>query len=186
MKNTLVLIANPKRPALDHTVVQRASELLWSNRGAVGTPNWLASGIACEIPFEGKAATLSFEGVDAVVLPSASRRKPSVRPHRYRRGRPRAARGPAAARAQRVFVDPHIAEEAIVAAFAEAQVDPDSDRARGAAERAAARKGAPAEQSTQRGGAGRDEDGDAEGATVLREARATEPERPAREGRAPR
>ena len=75
MKNTLVLIANPKRPALDHTVVQRASELLWSNRGAVGTPNWLASGIACEIPFEGKASTLSFEGVDAVVLPSTSRRK---------------------------------------------------------------------------------------------------------------
>ena len=75
MKNTLVLIANPKRPALDDKVVQRASELLWSNRGAVGTPDWLAPGIACEIPFDGKASTLAFEGVDAVVLPTANRRK---------------------------------------------------------------------------------------------------------------
>jgi len=75
VKNTLVLIANPKRPALADTVVQRASELLWSNRGAVGTPDWLAPGIACEIPFDGKASTLAFEGVDAVVLPTANRRK---------------------------------------------------------------------------------------------------------------
>jgi len=65
VKNTLVLIANPKRPALADTVVQRASELLWSNRGAVGTPDWLARGIACEIPFDGKASTLSVEGPPA-------------------------------------------------------------------------------------------------------------------------
>jgi phosphoserine phosphatase len=71
VKNTLVLIA----PSLDDNAVQRASEILWSNRGAVGTPDWLAPGIACEVPFDGKATTVSLPGVDAVVLPTANRRK---------------------------------------------------------------------------------------------------------------
>jgi len=71
VKNTLVLIAR----ALDNKTVQRASELLWSHRASVGTPDWLAPGIACEIPFEGTTATVSLPGVDAVVLPSANRRK---------------------------------------------------------------------------------------------------------------
>ena len=75
MKNTLVLIADPKQPALDDRLVQRASELLWSNGGAVGTPDWLARGIACEIPFDGKSAAVALPGVDAVVLPTADRRK---------------------------------------------------------------------------------------------------------------
>jgi phosphoserine phosphatase len=75
VKNTLVLISNPARPALDDKTVQRAAEILWSNGGAVGTPDWLAPGIACEIAFEGKAKTLSFPGVDAVILPTANRRK---------------------------------------------------------------------------------------------------------------
>jgi phosphoserine phosphatase len=75
VKNTLVLIANPTVAALDDTAVQRASELLWSNGGAVGKPDWLAPGIACEIPFDSKRATVSLPGVDAVVLPSANRRK---------------------------------------------------------------------------------------------------------------
>jgi phosphoserine phosphatase len=71
VKNTLVLIA----PKLETATVQRAAEILWSNRGAVGTPDWLAPGFACEIPFDGKATTLSLPGVDAVVVPSANRRK---------------------------------------------------------------------------------------------------------------
>jgi phosphoserine phosphatase len=71
VKNTLVLIA----PSLDDETVQRASEILWSNRGEVGTPDWLAPGIACEIPFEGKTTTVSLPGVDAVMLPTANRRK---------------------------------------------------------------------------------------------------------------
>jgi phosphoserine phosphatase len=71
VKNTLVLIA----PSLDDKMVQRASEILWSNRGEVGTPDWLAPGIACEIPFDGKATAMSLPGVDAVVVPSADRRK---------------------------------------------------------------------------------------------------------------
>lgn len=71
MKNTLVLIA----PALDEAAVQRASEILWSNRGDVGAPDWLAPGIACEIPFDGKTAAVSLPGIDAVVVPTANRRK---------------------------------------------------------------------------------------------------------------
>jgi phosphoserine phosphatase len=70
VKNTLVLIG-----ALDEATVQRASELLWSNRASVGTPDWLAPGIACEIPFEGPTKSVSVPGVDAVVLPTTGRRK---------------------------------------------------------------------------------------------------------------
>ncbi len=75
MKNTLVLISNARERALDDKTVQRAAELLWSNGGSVGTTDWLAPGIACELPFEGKAAALSFPGIDAVVVPTANRRK---------------------------------------------------------------------------------------------------------------
>jgi phosphoserine phosphatase len=70
VKNTLVLIG-----ALDDKTVQRASEILWSNRGEVGTPDWLAPGVACEIPFDGPAKAMALPGVDAVVLPTANRRK---------------------------------------------------------------------------------------------------------------
>lgn len=70
MNNTLVLVGT-----LDDTIVQRASEILWSNRGEVGTPDWLAPGTACEIPFDGPAKTMALPGVDAVVLPTANRRK---------------------------------------------------------------------------------------------------------------
>jgi phosphoserine phosphatase len=71
VKNTLVLIA----PALDPTAVQRASEILWSNRDTVGLPQWLAPGLACEIPFDGRTTTVALPGADAVVVPSANRRK---------------------------------------------------------------------------------------------------------------
>lgn len=75
MKNTLVLISNPAERALDDKTVQRAAELLWSNGGSVGTPDWLAPGIACDLPFDGKAAAPAVPGIDAVVVPSAGRRK---------------------------------------------------------------------------------------------------------------
>lgn len=75
MKNTLVLISDPVQALLDEKTVQRAAELLWSNGGSVGTPDWLAPGIACDLPFDGKAATLSLPGIDAVVVASANRRK---------------------------------------------------------------------------------------------------------------
>jgi len=52
VKNTLVLISNRAQALLDDKMVQRAAELLWSNGGSVGTPDWLAPGIACELPFD--------------------------------------------------------------------------------------------------------------------------------------
>jgi len=75
VKNTLVLISNARQRALDNAAVQRAAEILWSNGGAVGTPDWLATGIACEIAFDGTAKAPSLPGIDTVVLPSANRRK---------------------------------------------------------------------------------------------------------------
>ena len=75
MKNTLVLIANRAHARLDDKTVQRAAEILWSNGGSVGAPDWLAPGIACDLPFDGKNATPSLPGVDAVVVPTANRRK---------------------------------------------------------------------------------------------------------------
>ena len=75
MKNTLVLISNRAQALLDDKLVQRAAELLWSNGGSVGTPEWLAPGIACDLPFDGKAATPSLPGIDAVVVPTTNRRK---------------------------------------------------------------------------------------------------------------
>jgi phosphoserine phosphatase len=75
VKNTLVLIANPKGRTLDDTTVQRAAEILWSNRGSVGTPDWLAPGIACEIAFDGVAKAPTLPGIDAVIVPTMGRRK---------------------------------------------------------------------------------------------------------------
>jgi phosphoserine phosphatase len=71
VKNTLVLIGS----TLDAATVQRAAEILWSNGGAVGTPDWLAPGIACQIAFDGNAKPPVLAGVDAVVVPTANRRK---------------------------------------------------------------------------------------------------------------
>lgn len=71
MKNTLVLIGHP----LEDATVQRAAEILWSHGGAVGTPDWLAPGIACEIAFDGVAKAPVLAGVDAVIVPTANRRK---------------------------------------------------------------------------------------------------------------
>ena len=75
MKNTLVLISNRVQALLDDKTVQRAAELLWSNGGSVGAPDWLAPGIACDLPFDGTAAAPSLPGIDAVVVASANRRK---------------------------------------------------------------------------------------------------------------
>jgi len=75
VKNTLVLISNRVQALLDDKTVQRAAELLWSNGGSVGTPDWLAPGIACDLPFDGTAAAPSLPGIDAVVVASANRRK---------------------------------------------------------------------------------------------------------------
>ncbi len=75
MKNVLVLISNPARPAVTDAAVASAVETLKSAGATVGAPDWLAPGIACDLPFDGPAASVSLPGVDAVVLLASGRRK---------------------------------------------------------------------------------------------------------------
>jgi phosphoserine phosphatase len=75
VKNTLVLIANPARPALDEALVQAATEMLRAGGAKVGRADWLARGIACDLPFDGPASEVRLPKVDAVVVASDGRRK---------------------------------------------------------------------------------------------------------------
>jgi phosphoserine phosphatase len=75
VKNVLVLISDPARPAVTDTVVSAATEALKSGGATVGSPDWLDKGIACDLPFDGPAAPVSLPGVDGVALPAAGRRK---------------------------------------------------------------------------------------------------------------
>ena len=75
MKNVLVLIANPARPALSDAVVATATEALTRAGATVGRADWLAPGIACDLPFDGPAGPMNLANVDAVALPAAGRRK---------------------------------------------------------------------------------------------------------------
>jgi phosphoserine phosphatase len=76
VKNTLVLLSNPARPTLDAATVQASVEILRAGGARVGTPDWLAPDIACDIPFDGPALpSLGMTGIDAVFVPSAGRRK---------------------------------------------------------------------------------------------------------------
>ncbi|MCX7361350.1 MAG: phosphoserine phosphatase SerB [Alphaproteobacteria bacterium] len=75
MKNILVLIANPARSALDEATVQAALETLRAGGATVGTVDWLAREIACDLPFDGPAVPIALPGVDAVVVPAEGRRK---------------------------------------------------------------------------------------------------------------
>jgi phosphoserine phosphatase len=76
VKNTLVLLSNPSRPSLDSGTVQAAVEILQAGGAKVGTPDWLAPDIACDVPFEGPAlAGLGMTGIDAVFVASEGRRK---------------------------------------------------------------------------------------------------------------
>jgi phosphoserine phosphatase len=75
VKNILVLLSNPARPALDQGTVQAAVEVLRSTGATVGTPDWLAPGIACDVPFEGEPMEMGMTGLDAVTVPAANRRK---------------------------------------------------------------------------------------------------------------
>ncbi len=76
MKNTLVLLSNPARPTLDDGTVQAAVEILRAGGARVGAPDWLAPGIACDVPFDGPAIpSLGMTGIDAVFVASDGRRK---------------------------------------------------------------------------------------------------------------
>lgn len=75
MKKILVLISDPGRPVLNEAAVAAATGALVKAGARVGTPDWLAPGIACDVPFDGPAAAVRLEGIDAVALPAAGRRK---------------------------------------------------------------------------------------------------------------
>lgn len=75
MKNVLVLISDPARPAVTAAILQAATEALRAAGATVGTPDWLAPGIACDLPFEGAVSSVTVPGVDAVALPATGRRK---------------------------------------------------------------------------------------------------------------
>lgn len=75
MKNVLVLISDPARPTVTAAVLEAATEMLRTAGARVGTPDWLAPGIACDLPFDGPAGPVTLAGIDAVALPAAGRRK---------------------------------------------------------------------------------------------------------------
>ncbi|MBS0537341.1 MAG: phosphoserine phosphatase SerB [Proteobacteria bacterium] len=75
MKNILVLLSNPARPALDAGTVQSAADILRSTGATVGSPDWLAPGVACDIPYDGAPMDLGMTGIDAVTVPAVNRRK---------------------------------------------------------------------------------------------------------------
>jgi phosphoserine phosphatase len=83
MTHVLVLIANPARAGL-HDSIAAATRAALSEAGAAPGPvDWLAPGIAADIPFAGDPAaargaalvTLAQHPIDCAVLPSAGRRK---------------------------------------------------------------------------------------------------------------
>ena len=75
MKNVLVLISSPAHPALNDGAISCAMEALRAQGATVGTPDWLAPEIACDIPFDGASPGLTMTALDGVVLPAAGRRK---------------------------------------------------------------------------------------------------------------
>ena len=76
MKDTLVLLCNPAQPALDSGTVQAAIEILRASGASVGSADWLAADIACQIRFEGgEGLEFRMTGLDAVIVPSDGRRK---------------------------------------------------------------------------------------------------------------
>jgi phosphoserine phosphatase len=75
VKNVLVLISNPAAARLDQAHVRQAMEALRASGAAIGRPDWLSPGTACDVPFEGRPPEISLPGIDAVVVPALLRRK---------------------------------------------------------------------------------------------------------------
>ena len=85
MEHVLTLIGNPEKRALDGAVVAAAQASLKRQGIAIGTANWLAPGIAVDIPIQGLPALaaigaelrrdLAAFAVDIALQPSAGRRK---------------------------------------------------------------------------------------------------------------
>lgn len=85
MEHVLTLIGNPENPELTDALGAAASSSLKRLGAAPGTPDWLAAGIALDLPFDGgndRAAVadgirqdLTTFAVDLAVQPAAGRRK---------------------------------------------------------------------------------------------------------------
>ncbi len=84
MNNALTLITAPASAALVPDDLQTVANAIAALGGSSGDPNWLATGIACDLPFDGitlkqatDAALTALDGkpIDAVAQPSADRRK---------------------------------------------------------------------------------------------------------------
>ena len=75
MKNVLVLISSAAQAALTDSVLQVAAQALRAQGAEVGTPRWLAPGIAGEMPFDGEARPIAMTAIDSVVVPAEGRRK---------------------------------------------------------------------------------------------------------------
>jgi phosphoserine phosphatase len=84
MNNVLTLIADPAAADLDDSTVVAATSALVALGAETGAPDWLAPGIACDVPFDGLNcdqadaalhAALPDRPVDMITQPVASRRK---------------------------------------------------------------------------------------------------------------
>ena len=82
MDNILTLIGEPTDTALTAEDVTNAAAAVREAGGTVGAADWLASGIACDLPFDGPRdvvgparAALSGRPVDIVAQPTQGRRK---------------------------------------------------------------------------------------------------------------
>ncbi len=75
MKNVLVLISSAAHPALTDGAINAAVDCLRAQDATVGQPDWLAPEVACDLPFDGEAMPVAMTAIDAVVVPTAGRRK---------------------------------------------------------------------------------------------------------------
>ena len=75
MKNVLVLISSASHPALNDGAIRCAVDVLRAQGATVGTPDWLAPEVACDIPFDGPSTGVAMTALDGVVVPAEGRRK---------------------------------------------------------------------------------------------------------------
>lgn len=82
MENVLTLIADPRRADLDDAIVAEARAALNGLGAETGGADWLAPGLACDVPFAGldpeqaeAAARTAVGDRDVVAQPAAGRRK---------------------------------------------------------------------------------------------------------------
>jgi phosphoserine phosphatase len=75
VKNVLVLISSAAHPALNDGAIRCAVDALRAQGATVGTPDWLAPDIACDIPFDGPSAGVAMTALDGIVVLAAGRRK---------------------------------------------------------------------------------------------------------------